>query len=286
MRYSALPAAVAFAVGVGIMSAGFAQADPGAPQPVSTHFYGLDIKGAQAAEAKGDTSYGTALPVRVGSVAPPASYSLRQYALPAGNQGRVGSCVTWATGYTGFGVLMNEQNIKGGPMAPMFIYSQIAKGHDNGTWASVALPMEQNQGIDTKSDYWQGDFDYTTQPDAKERANAAHYKLSGNKDLTHGDRVANIKAAIASGLPVPIGFTVRQSFENLNKNNSYYNPSRNERALGGHEVTIVGYNEKTVTIENSWGANWGDSGFFTAPWSFITGGDVSEIHSMGKLVTQ
>ncbi|MFI5782379.1 C1 family peptidase [Nocardia sp. NPDC051570] len=281
MRNSCLPLALSFALGVGIVSAGIASA---APAPSTGHSFGLDVRGAQAAEAKGDTSVGTALPVRVGSVTPPATYSLRKYALSPGNQGQVGSCVTWATGYTAYGLLMNEQNIKGGPMAPMFIYAQIAKGNDNGTWASVALPMEQQQGIDTKSDYWQGDFDYTTQPTAKERANAAHYKISGNKDLTHGDRVDNIKRAISSGLPVPIGFQVRQSFESLNKSNSYYNPSDNEKILGGHEVTIVAYGENGVTIENSWGANWGDSGFFTAPWSFITGGDVNEIHSMGRLV--
>ncbi|WP_405167861.1 C1 family peptidase [Nocardia sp. NBC_01499] len=167
----------------------------------------------------------------------------------------------------------------------MFIYAQIAQGNDQGTWAGVALPMERDQGIDTKSDYWQGDFDYTTQPDQNEIANAAHYKLSGSKDLTSGDKVANIKAAIAAGLPVPIGFEVRESFENLNQSNSRYNPSPNERTLGGHEVTIVGYDSKGVTIENSWGSSWGDNGFFTAPWSFITGSDVDEIHSMGRLVT-
>ncbi|QIS19028.1 C1 family peptidase [Nocardia terpenica] len=282
MRYSCLPAAVAFAVGVGIMSAGFAGADPAPP---GDHAYGLDVQNAREAEARGDTSSGEALPVRVGAETPPPTYSLRNYALTAGNQGRVGSCVTWATGYSGYGILMNEQNIGGGPMAPMFIYSQIARGNDQGTWASVALPMEQRQGIDTKSDYWQGSFDYTTQPTDQERANAAHFKLSGNKDLTRGDRITNIEKAIASGLPVPIGFQVRESFEGLNKNNSFYNPSPDERTLGGHEVTIVGYGSDGVTIENSWGSGWGDDGFFTAPWSFITGDDVVEVHSMGRLVT-
>ncbi|WP_167476805.1 C1 family peptidase [Nocardia arthritidis] len=290
MRYTALPAAMAFACGVAIVSAGFATADPQpqqAPDPeISQFVFGLDNQTAKQ-NLDRDTSDGDALPVRVGDLgAPPATYSLKQYANPAGNQGRVGSCVTWATGYTGYGILMNEQGISGGPMAPMFIYSQIAKGHDRGTWAGVALPMERDQGIDTKSDYWQGDFDYTTQPDANERANAAHYKLSGAKDLSSGDRILNIKKAISSGLPVPIGFDVRESFRNLNRNNSYYDPDPSERVLGGHEVTIVAYGEDGVTIENSWGSKWGDNGFFTAPWSFITGDDIDEIHSMGRLVTE
>ncbi|MEV6554816.1 C1 family peptidase [Nocardia sp. NPDC051756] len=285
MRYSILPAAVAFAVGIGLVSVGIAQADPPTAGPeLKHHSFGFDVQAAKANQDK-DTSTGFALPVRVGSAVAPPSYSLKQFAAPAGDQGPVGSCVAWATGYTGYGVLMNEQGITGGPMAPMYIYAQIAKGNDQGTWAGVALPMERSQGIDTKSHYWQGDFDYTTQPDASERANAAHYKLSGAQDLDSGDRVTNIKNAISAGLPVPIGFEVRQSFMNLSKSNSRYNPSRNERTVGGHEVTIVGYDQNGVTIQNSWGASWGDSGFFTAPWSFITGGDVDEIHSMGRLVT-
>ncbi|MFG1798392.1 C1 family peptidase [Nocardia sp. NPDC049149] len=284
MRYSCLPAAMAFLVGVGIASAGFATAQPAPPQPVKHHAYGLDVKAAKA-HLGTDTSVGRALPVRVGDLGdPPPSYSLEKYTLPAGDQGQVGSCVAWATGYTGYGVLMNEQNIANGPMAPMFTYSQIAKGNDQGTWAGVALPMQQRQGIDTKADYWQGDFDYTTQPDAKERANAARYKLSGAQDLSSGNRVANVKKAIAAGLPVPIGFDVKESFENLNERNYNYNPRPGERSVGGHEVTIVAYDQKGVTIENSWGSGWGHHGFFTAPWSFITSQDVDEIHSMGRLV--
>ncbi|WP_405135604.1 C1 family peptidase [Nocardia sp. NBC_01388] len=287
MSYSRLPAALAFVLGIGVVSAAFADADPIAPQPSPGHAFGLDIQAAKASQNK-DTSVGDALPIlHLSTISEsPAEFSLRQYALPAGDQGQVGACVAWATGYTGYGVLMNEMNISGGPMAPMFIYSQIAKGHDYGTSASVALPMEWREGNDTKSDYWQGDFDYTTQPDAKEFANAAHYKLSGAKDLFSGDKVANIKMAIAAGLPVPIGFDARESFMNLNSGNSRYSPAPGEAVLGGHEVTIVGYDANGVTLENSWGPGWGDNGFFTAPWSFITGGDIAEIHSMGRLVTE
>ncbi|MCM6772012.1 C1 family peptidase [Nocardia sp. CDC159] len=284
MQYQRLSAALAFAMGLGLVSAATAHAAPAPAPETKHHAFGLD-RGAARASLDRDTSVGTTLPVQVGAVgAPPASYSLQQYALPAGDQGPVGSCVTWATGYTGYGVLMNEQQIGGGPQAPMFIYSQIAQGNDTGTYAGVALPLEQQQGIDTKSDYWQGDFDYTTQPDAAERANAAHFKLSGAKDLTKGDIVTNIKKAIAAGLPVPIGFDVRESFQDLDANNSNYDPSPGERILGGHEVTIIAYDAKGVTLENSWGSGWGKNGFFTAPWSFIIGGDVNEIHSMGRLI--
>ncbi|MEE1782784.1 C1 family peptidase [Streptomyces sp. SP17BM10] len=39
-----------------------------------------------------------------------------------------------------------------------------------------------------------------------------------------------------------------------------------------------------MKIENSWGTNWGDHGYFTVPWSFFDTGDVQEAHAMGKLI--
>ncbi|AKU15420.1 C1 family peptidase [Luteipulveratus mongoliensis] len=251
----------------------------------SSHGMGLNLDQVRANKSRVTTS-GHALPVRKSQATLPASFDLSQYALAPGDQGQVGSCVAWATGYTGIGLLMKEQGINGTPMAPMFVYAQIAKGNDQGTYAGVALPIEKDQGIDTKADYWQGDFDYTTQPDAAERANAAHYKLSGFTDLTaSGDLKTNIMTAISQGQPVPFGFSARNSFRSLSTTNYNYNPTKHDRIIGGHEVTIVGYDSTGVKIQNSWGSEWGNHGFFTAPWSFITGRDVDEVHAMGKLVT-
>ncbi len=279
------------ALGAGLLApVGTADARP-ATEHVSVakvHGFGFDYTKAEAAHANAPTgvkTFGKPQAVRT-TVTAPASYSLKQYALPAGDQGPVGSCVAWATGYTAMGLLANEQGRTGQPFAPMFVYAQIAKGNDTGTWASVALPIERDQGIDTKAHYWQGDFDYTTQPDASERANALQYRLTGFTDLTNSaDRVTAIKNAISSGLPVPIGFRVRTSFRYLNSTNYTYTPRKGEKVIGGHEVTIVGYDEYGVEIENSWGSDWGNQGYFIAPWSFITSRDVNEIHSVGKIIS-
>ncbi|MBY8887549.1 C1 family peptidase [Streptomyces sp. PTM05] len=256
------------------------------------HGMGLNLKEVRAEQANAVTA-GHAQAVFQRSGAAPASADLSKYALSPGDQGQVGACVAWATGYSAYGIVMNEQGISGAPMAPMYIYAQIAKGDDEGTTASVALPMERKQGIDTQSDYWQGTSDYTTQPDANERANAAHYKLSGFNTLpTSGSSArSGIENAISQGEPVVIGFQVHQSFEDLNSQTASdysYLPgdSSSDPILGGHEVTIVGYNSQGVKIENSWGTSWGDGGFFTVPWDFFNTGDIMEVHSVGKLSTQ
>ncbi|WP_082057161.1 C1 family peptidase [Psychromicrobium lacuslunae] len=269
--------------------AGLAQAAPttalvqrGA-HSVEVYGHGFNFKAAAADQAKLAKKPAAELKF----AAAPTSYSLKQYAVTPGNQGRIGSCVTWATGYAGYGILMNEANAQGGPMAPIFIYSQIVDeyndGEDSGTWASIALPMEKERGIDTKAHYNSDVNDYQTLPTASQKANALNYKLGSFTNLTNADRKAGIKAAISQGHPVPIGFRGRSNFEGLDSSNSYYDPSQGTLLDWGHEVTVVGYDANGVTVQNSWGTGWGNGGFFTAPWSWITSSDVNEVHSMDSL---
>jgi len=153
--FSAL--AVATAAFTLASGAGLVQAAPVVPGTVTdssgeVHGMGFDIAAARAHHAK--TGNERASFESSPAIAAPDSYSLKDYALSPGDQGQVGSCVTWATGYSGYGILMNEAGRSGAPMAPMFIYSQIVKennnGQDSGTFASVALPMEKSRGIDTQ----------------------------------------------------------------------------------------------------------------------------------------
>jgi C1A family cysteine protease len=231
----------------------------------------------------------TAQPVfaRAAGAALPKEASLPTIA--PGDQGNVGSCVAWATTHSGYGVLMNEQNIKGGPMAPMYIYAQITKGNDQGTYGSVALDMTKEQGVDVKSDYWQGDFDYTTQPTQQQREKAGHYKLSGYNTLGLGqDLKAGVQDSMSQGMPVAIAIPVHESFMNIDSQTAAdysYMPGdeSSDPIAGGHEITIVGYNEKGVTIENSWGENWGNKGFVNVSWDFMSS-QVQDAIAMGKIV--
>ncbi|WP_030809012.1 C1 family peptidase [Streptomyces sp. NRRL S-337] len=290
-RYIGIATALAFSCLAPVVSATSANAT--AQSPAHHHRHGTGLNLAELRAHKGAANrlvkHGNMLAPRPRTGDAPESADLSKYALSPGDQGRVGSCVTWATGYSGYGILMNEQGVKGTPMAPMYIYSQIAQGSDHGTTGPTALSMEQDQGIDTKDDYWQGDFDYTTQPDDNERANAAHYKLSGYTELpTDSSESARpaIEDAISQGEPVAMGFEVPANFDEMRDAqaaSSYsYQP---EGSTGdGHEVTIVAYNDQGVKIENSWGDGWGDGGYFTVPWSFFDSGFANELNAMGKLV--
>lgn len=217
----------------------------------------------------------------------PASVDLSKYAAKPGNQGQVGSCAAWSVDYSAYSILEHEQNITGGPQAPMYTYAQIVKGQDQGTSFADHLGIAMKQGIDSKSHYFQGDFDYSTQPTASEIRNARKWKLSGYTPLHTGSRIKDeVKAALAKGEPVVIAIDVHDSFFDVTPRQaaSYtYYPTADDPLAGGHGITIVGYNSKGVRIENSWGANWGDHGFINVSWKFLAD-EAWEANAVGKLI--
>jgi len=86
----------------------------------------------------------------------------------------------------------------------------------------------------------------------------------------------SVKATLAGGLPIQIGFTVYTSFESGTVASTGIVPMPDlatESVLGGHAVLIVGYDDASqrFIVRNSWGANWGMGGYFTMPYAYFLG---------------
>jgi len=83
--------------------------------------------------------------------------------------------------------------------------------------------------------------------------------------------VDDLKYAISQNLPVVFGFLVYDSFMRVKSDGIMPMPdTKREKVQGGHAVVAVGYNEKYFIVRNSWGANWGDGGYFYMPIEFIS----------------
>jgi Papain family cysteine protease len=213
------------------------------------------------------------------NVSLPSSASLTQFAMPVGDQGQIGSCASWATVYSAMGYWENKDAIPppGPGGEPMYAYSQISHGVDNGSTIEAPLDIAKTQGIDSRADYFQGDFDFRDQPTAHERANALHWRSQGYTEL-HLDQIT-IEAAISSGHPVVLGIPVYEDFwKNQNIDPSgVYPASGNSRGNfeGNHAIAAMGYDSTGVVIENSWSTDWGNRGYATLRWSWLLSHDGS-----------
>jgi C1A family cysteine protease len=83
-----------------------------------------------------------------------------------------------------------------------------------------------------------------------------------------------IRAVLADGHPVVFGFTVYESFESdaVASTGIVPMPQPGEQVLGGHAVLIVGYDDahNWFIVRNSWGPEWGQAGYFTMPYQYVT----------------
>jgi len=209
----------------------------------------------------------------------PASVDLTPNTITPGNQGPIGSCVTWSEGYTIAGYYANVQRQTGSPYAPMYLYSQVHVANTpDGGGADIGASWNilNTQGIAERSVYTQGDFDFTTKPTPAEIANAATHKMSPVTYLFRGSNqgtagITALKAALASGNPVELGIPVYNAFAQLNTSNSVMTAAMaTGGVLGGHAIAAVGYNSTGLVLENSWAKSWGAGGYATLAWDFVS----------------
>lgn len=88
-----------------------------------------------------------------------------------------------------------------------------------------------------------------------------------------------LRGCIASGWPFVFGFTCYESMESASVAHGGVLPlpRPSEHTIGSHAVMAVGYNDINGTFEvrNSWGTNWGNGGYFTMPYSYVTDPNLS-----------
>lgn len=200
---------------------------------------------------------------------------------PVGDQGAQNSCVGWAVGHAlkSYQERLEEQWPFGlaTVFSPAWIYNQINRGRDDGSLIYEALDLIVDKGAATRRTMPYDHGNHRSQPTDAATREARHYRASG-RSRVEGTR--QIKAALFNRLPVVVGMRTYDSFHSLRGTNSVYNTFRGPD-LGGHAVTIVGYDDHrfggAFKIVNSWGTGWGDSGYFWLPYTLF-GQVVSEAY--------
>ena len=264
-------AAIAVA-GVALASALAAAPALAAPSPSTASAYGQGLLPTTGLQ-KGVSPAAAGL--LQDAAALPATVDLSAWDPPVGDQGVLNSCASWATGNYYRYWLRNRISGETSTFAPMFLYSQITGGTDSGSSIGDNVNLLESKGIPHEADYAQGYLDYDTQPTPAEVQAAASYPIASGSFLMFDTGIGNeaqiaIEASLASGRPVILSFPMFANFIEANAASYFVDvPSPDMASYGYHGVFAPRYDSKGVWIENSWGTDWGRSGWAELSWAFV-----------------
>jgi C1A family cysteine protease len=79
---------------------------------------------------------------------------------------------------------------------------------------------------------------------------------------------------LAAGSPFVAGLALTAEFKSIRVENTgvVNTPLPSDPIVGGHAVTVVGYDKaaKRFICRNSWGSYWGQDGYFTIPFDYLS----------------
>jgi C1A family cysteine protease len=225
-----------------------------------------------------DLFYGAVRPV---PPALPPRVDLRPTCSPVEDQGDLGSCTGNAlAGAIEF--LERKHNVPFIDASRLFIYynERVIEGtvkSDSGAMIRDGIKTLKKQGVCSEKRWPYTVSKFTVKP------GTACYKEALAHQITSYRRIITLdemRTCLAEGYPFVFGFTVYESFESqeVAKSGTVNMPQPQERAVGGHAVLGVGYDdaEKRFIVRNSWGTAWGQQGYFTIPYNYVADRNLSD----------
>lgn len=223
----------------------------------------------------------------------PASFDLSMYLPPIGNQGKQGSCTSWATTY--YMKSMQERIQSGAPysaatiMSPAYTYNQITQGNCKGTSFENTLEILKDKGAPPLSVFPYVDISCIVQPSSAQNILAAPNKISRYKYLSGVKMVLEMKTLLMLKSPILISVFLTSKFAIKDQYGlTAYRPhaiSPNQKGLC-HAMLVVGYSDQyeAFKVVNSWGADWGDRGFLWIDYSAF--GQIYDLSNSFKVINQ
>jgi C1A family cysteine protease len=208
------------------------------------------------------------------AVAIPAAVDLRSGCSSVENQGNLGSCTANAlVGALEF--LEIKKWKKYANLSRLFVYYnerviEDSVESDSGAMIRDGIKSLAKQGVCLETTVPYNINHFTLKPSTVAYKEALLHQI---KNYYRINSLNELLVCLASGFPVVFGFTVYDSFESpeVAKTGVVPMPKLDESVIGGHAVLAVGYDQasKRVTVRNSWGADWGMSGYFTMPYDYF-----------------
>jgi C1A family cysteine protease len=203
----------------------------------------------------------------------PKAVDLRGSLPAVWNQGSIGSCVAHAV--SAAHIAAQKKNAKTATLPSrlaLYFQARAVRGwqnQDTGCFITDAMKVTAKLGVANEKLYPYIVSRFTLKPpvsvykDSLLRQTLEYQKLDSTKPQV-------IMAALAEGFPVVFGSTLYENHTDL-VNNVMPDPDLTTSIVGGHAMTIVGYDaeKKLFLVRNSWGRTWGDNGHHWMSYQYI-----------------
>jgi hypothetical protein len=218
----------------------------------------------------------------------PASYSLRKYAPPIGDQGTTATCVGWSTTYAGMSILENIMLKRNGSevnsmkcFSPQLTYDICRFDYDNdcsmGLYILNALNMLKDIGtlryekyppaceVNLSKSGLQRIYNDSISQDSLTEflSDIKTTRLSGFIPIGGANIIDNVKYYLSKNMPVIFSMEMYNSLQSIPASSVWSGETDNFNK--GHAMCVVGYNDNkeggAFEILNSWGTEWADSGY-------------------------
>jgi C1A family cysteine protease len=219
----------------------------------------------------------------------PAKVDLRRQMPPVYDQGELGSCTGNAIAAAVQFARRLEKKKPDFTPSRLFIYynERVIEGsvsEDSGAQIRDGMKVVAKLGVTSESDAGKPfDWPYDIGNFAEKPPQACFTFAAKNQVLVYRrvpQVISQMKGCLASGFPFVFGFTVYESFESdeVAKTGVAPMPGPDEKALGGHAVLAVGYDDASqrFIVRNSWGTKWGQRGYFTMPYAYLLDDNLSD----------
>jgi len=184
---------------------------------------------------------------------------------PVRNQGNEGTCVAFAS-VVGVKEYQDQKEYKRLiQLSPRYLYHLCKKfdgqPDEDGTYPRIAMKVLAKYGVAEESCWpykpFQKDF-----PCADANKEAKRYRIKAYARLYS---VVEMRRSLAINGPFLAGVRVFKSWfsKRVIKSGIIPMPRKNEKAVGGHAVCILGFNDakQIFKFKNSWGRSWADKGY-------------------------
>lgn len=216
----------------------------------------------------------------------PPSADLRQLCSEIEDQESIGSC----TAQSVCGLIEYLQRSLYGQqldVSRLFLYkvtrTYLGWTGDTGAFVRSAIKALRLFGVPPEDYYPYAIARFDEEPAAFLYAFASNYRAIQYYRLNTLD---DLKESLAKGIPFAFGFSCYKSMftDEVRRTGNIPLPTATDRIVGGHAVMAVGYDENTgrLLIRNSWGTGWGDAGYGTLPYEYVTQNLAQDFWVLGR----